>query len=371
MPVSEPIIDAINEALSSKPSDLELARKFITASEKIKRYVVGQNEQSIELIEQYMIHGLIDDFSPGTGHWHGVPILASQEVSANSIVANCSTSISPVNVARKLRSMGIQHIVSFGDLLKVAPDRLNQPWFVAQQRDDIAYHLQEWMELHDSLADTESRLTLLDVIRFRLSADPRYMESYAVRFKDQYFEAFLDTSRQVFVDVGGFDGDTTEEFCKRYPDYRKVFLFEPSAFNMEAARKRLAQTRDIKFHEIGISDSEGTLPFNAYAGSASSVNKDKCQNISVTTLDHAIHEPVTFIKMDIEGWEIKALHGAKRLIVEHTPQLAIAVYHHASDFREIANFVLSLNPSYQLYLRHYTQGWSETVMFFTRPPMHG
>ena len=44
--------------------------------------------------------------------------------------------------------------------------------------------------------------------------------------------------------------------------------------------------------------------------------------------------------------------------------LAIAVYHDIVDFWRIPEYVLSLRPNYQIYLRHYTEGWSETVMYF-------
>jgi len=77
-----------------------------------------------------------------------------------------------------------------------------------------------------------------------------------------------------------------------------------------------------------------------------------------------VEEPVTFIKMDLEGWEMKALAGAKRHIATNRPKLALAVYHKAADFRLIHDFVSSFNHGYKIYLRHYTQGWSETVMFF-------
>ena len=86
--------------------------------------------------------------------------------------------------------------------------------------------------------------------------------------------------------------------------------------------------------------------------------------IAVTTLDERIKEKVTFIKMDLEGWELKALQGAVRHIREDHPKLAIAVYHHPSDFWRIPEFVLSIRDDYDLYLRHYTEGWSETVMYF-------
>jgi hypothetical protein len=84
----------------------------------------------------------------------------------------------------------------------------------------------------------------------------------------------------------------------------------------------------------------------------------------VTTLDIKIKEEVSFIKMDIEGWELKALSGCKDHIINDKPKLAIAVYHNSNDFHQIPNYILSLNPDYDLYLRHYTEGWSETVMYF-------
>ena len=84
----------------------------------------------------------------------------------------------------------------------------------------------------------------------------------------------------------------------------------------------------------------------------------------MTTLDLAVAEPVSLIKMDLEGWELTALAGCERHIRDDRPKLAIAVYHRASDFRTVWRYARSIHPDYKVYLRHYTQGWSETVMFF-------
>lgn len=176
-----------------------------------------------------------------------------------------------------------------------------------------------------------------------LSADPRHMASYEVRFAEQYFEDFLCLSGEVFVDAGGFDGDTTELFCERYPDYRAVFLFEPSAKNMQDAKTRRAQRHGISFIEQGISDKAGTLWFNPDAGSASAVSAAGSSSIEVTTLD---------------------LAGSQRHIRAEHPKLAISVYHNAADFHRIPDYIASIRQDYDLYLRHYTQGWSETIMYF-------
>jgi hypothetical protein len=68
--------------------------------------------------------------------------------------------------------------------------------------------------------------------------------------------------------------------------------------------------------------------------------------------------------MDLEGWEMKALEGSRNHISRDRPKLAIAVYHDAPDFRLVHQFVGEFKHNYKCYLRHYTQGWSETVMFF-------
>jgi hypothetical protein len=73
---------------------------------------------------------------------------------------------------------------------------------------------------------------------------------------------------------------------------------------------------------------------------------------------------VTFIKMDIEGSECNALAGAHETICRCHPRLAVAVYHHAGDLWRIPQLVLATRDDYSLYLRHYTEGVVETVMFF-------
>jgi hypothetical protein len=133
---------------------------------------------------------------------------------------------------------------------------------------------------------------------------------------------------------------------------------------MRAAKIRLEACRDISFRAEALSDSPGSMTFNAEAGSTSALTSGPGEEVRVNTLDQAVTEPVSFIKMDLEGWELKALAGCERHIRDDRPKLAIAVYHHAADFRSVSQYARSIHPDYKIYLRHYTQGWSETVMFF-------
>ena len=70
-----------------------------------------------------------------------------------------------------------------------------------------------------------------------------------------------------------------------------------------------------------------------------------------------------FIKMDIEGSEPAALEGARETILRFRPKLAIAIYHKASDFVGIPNWILDLNIGYRIFIDHFTIHSEETVCF--------
>lgn len=71
----------------------------------------------------------------------------------------------------------------------------------------------------------------------------------------------------------------------------------------------------------------------------------------------------SFIKMDIEGSELSALHGAEETIKKFKPRLAICVYHKPwEDLWAIPYFIKECVPSYKLYLKKSHYVW-ESVLF--------
>lgn len=352
-----------DETLARLDQPSDLARRFFETS-SADRYAIGKNSETLRLNALIRLRGVIDDFAAGASSWQGIPIVRTRDVPQDALIANCSTSISPVAVLKHLAGHGLTHVIGLHELVVASEGKLAWPWFALTMRTELHEHTDAWAQLYNSLSDDESRRTFADVIRFRLSCDPHYMEDYTVRIQDQYFEDFMKFSGEVFVDAGGFDGDTSEGFAKRYPDYKKIILFEPSQKNMAAARQRLSGYRDIDYRPIGLSDSACTLNFDQDAGSAAAVTNSVGTLIQAGTLDSEVAERVSFIKMDLEGWEMKALHGSRRHIAQDRPKLAIAVYHDSPDFRLVHQFVGEFGHDYRCFLRHYTQGWSETVMFF-------
>jgi FkbM family methyltransferase len=343
----------------------KLVEEFISDKAIGRRYLLGRNEHATAVMQAIEIDGVIDDFGGSGENWNGKPVLKTEHVPDHAIIVNCAMCSAPVSAAQRLAELEIASVLPLADLCRYLPERFRIPEFIRLTRQELTKNQAAWLEMYEAFADEESRRTLNDILHFRLTGDYQSMHSYSVRPEEQYFETFLGLSEGiVFVDAWGFDGDTTEQFCQRYPQYKHVYLFEPSKKNLAKARQRLKHFRDITLIGKGLSDQKGLLAFNAKAGSACSVVQEGCYQIQVTTLDERVNERVSFIKMDLEGWELHALEGAQRHLLKENPALAIAVYHDAADFRKTFEYVMALHSDYRIYLRHYTEGWSETIMYF-------
>lgn len=82
--------------------------------------------------------------------------------------------------------------------------------------------------------------------------------------------------------------------------------------------------------------------------------------------DILIGKKVDFISMDLEGYEINALKGAKGIINSYFPNLGISVYHRIPDLWKIISQIKTMNSNYQFYLRNYTGYAYETILYCKR-----
>lgn len=343
-----------------------LAAKILSLEFDGKRFAIGKNAETLKVHAVAQLAGIVDDSSKSSEVWQGIPLVNASNLPWGCGVINCATSIAPISAEQRVRSVAPSaSLIPFETVQQAMPDLLRPPSFVLEMNEDWQRHESEWLELRAALADNQSKAVFDDVVQFRRTGSYAHMLAYKVQLQEQYFDDVCSLrSGEVFVDCGGFDGDTTEQFVKRCPNYERVWFFEPSQTNMRKAKDRLKGIRHIQFIPKGVSDHTGNLSFDADAGSASAVMESGINTIDVTTIDEEIPEKVSFIKMDLEGWELKALAGARRHIQQDRPKLAIAVYHRASDFRNVPRLILDVQSHYDLYLRHYTEGWSETVMYF-------
>ena len=185
--------------------------------------------------------------------------------------------------------------------------------------------------------------------------------------EEQYYDVLKFSDDEVIADVGCFDCASTFRYFKYANDkYRRIFSFEPEPTQFLNCQKLIRESgrENWEVFNYGIWNEESQLYFKCNS-SGSFICEDGDVEVKVVSLDDFFEgrEKPTFIKMDIEGVEMRALQGARKIIRENKPKLAICVYHKPEDIFEIPEYILSLNPSYKFYLRHYTNRINETVLY--------
>jgi hypothetical protein len=86
--------------------------------------------------------------------------------------------------------------------------------------------------------------------------------------------------------------------------------------------------------------------------------------VGVVGIDEVVkEEPVTFIKLNIEGAESEALAGARQTILKFRPKLAIAAYHRPDHLWSLAGILADMRCNYRFYLRQHDIGIVETVLY--------
>lgn len=333
---------------------------FIASTDR-PRYVLGRNVYARSVMERLPVTGVVDDFTEDIVY-AGKPINKLADIPPESLVLAASGG-RPLTVRRRLDDLGIAHLDYFA-FLKFSALPLVDVVFNEGFREAFDQNRSNASWLHGLLEDEESKNILRKLLNFRYSLDLDHLVGFTDRQKEQYFEPFLELSADaVFWDVGGYDGYTASEFIRHHPRYRAVHVFEPDPINQKTSRQALASHPNVTVWPYGVGSENATVGF-ASNGSSSSIIEDGQFKIDVRRLDELNADLPTFIKMDIEGGEISALEGARRVITETKPKLAIAVYHRPSDIWNIPKLVMSMNPNYKVFLRHYTESIYETVMYF-------
>lgn len=339
-------------------------KTFLSADKDVKRYIYGRAHEAELLCRKVNIDGVIDDFIPSGTMWNGIGTVHVNEVPAEAYVVNAVICAHPVSAERNAYTAGLRNLIPFCDLYRVS-DTVPPFDFVLDTRRDVMENSEKWKRLANAFYDKTSTATFNDIIKFRLTGDYNFLSEYSFLVEEQYFDECVQFGiDEVFVDAGGFDGFTSENFCTRCPQYKKVYFFEPVEESIDIARGKLSRFANIEYIAKGLSDANTRLCFDAGSGYSSAVVESGSFKIDVVKLDDVAQEKVTFIKMDLEGHELHALDGATRHIREDKPKLAITVYHNSSDFYNVYDKVMNICPDYKVFLRHYTEGWSETVMFF-------
>jgi FkbM family methyltransferase len=170
---------------------------------------------------------------------------------------------------------------------------------------------------------------------------------------------------EIYVDAGAYDGDSVRRFIERVNGrYERILAFEPDPKTYQRLKESFTNEPRVQAFNAGLHQHKAVLRFRNDSTRGAIFTDEGESSIEVVSLDEVLAgASVSYIKMNIEGAEIDALHGARGAIERWTPKLAISVYHRASDLWRIPQLVREFSPAYDLYLRQHDGGVIETVLY--------
>lgn len=139
----------------------------------------------------------------------------------------------------------------------------------------------------------------------------------------------------VIIEAGICDGTDTEDFAHHFPG-ATIHGFECLPYYFESASKRLSKFENVKLYPLALSDTSGELDFyvstlhDNFYGSGSLLPPHLHQDVhpdikfnqrikvKSISLDEWAKEyqidRVDFLWLDLQGAELKALHGAEKIL---------------------------------------------------------
>lgn len=222
------------------------------------------------------------------------------------------------------------------------------------------------------LADEKSKTVYKNILKYRCTNKNKYIRRVADKQKYQYIDNVVCcVENEVFIDVGAFFGESTMAFEKYVRSKNKgeitALLLEPDALNIEISKQNLKNTQGkFIFKRCAAGAESGTVSFQSGLLASSRISDEGSEVVEVLTVDELCNknnlEP-TYIKYDVEGADRDAVKGSDEMIRRYRPKLAVSIYHSDEDMVEFIQIVKSQYDFYDLYIRHYSGFFADTVLY--------
>jgi FkbM family methyltransferase len=275
-------------------------------------------------------------------------------------------------IANQFRSAGCETVVHYASLEWKYQDAFRTkagfgtPTLVVENAGQI-------LHLSSLLADEESRTELARQVRWRIAHEPEWLGENKPAGETYFPPEARPLDDEVFVDCVGFTGDTVTDFLtRRQYRFKQIYAVEPDPQNLHHMKARFESLADdvrarIHILPYAVGNEDTTLHFDTQ-GTAGSHVSDTGTAVQCHRLDSILcdAEP-TYIKMDLEGFEPKAIAGAAEVIRKHRPVMAVTLYHELNHLWNIPMQLHALNPDYKLLIRRYAEDCWEIVCYAIPP----
>jgi FkbM family methyltransferase len=218
------------------------------------------------------------------------------------------------------------------------------------------------------LSDEKSKLLFEQIIEYRRGGRVDALPKTEI-LEHQYIPMDLPTPpRNIrMIELGAYSGDNLREFVRRGLNIEFALSLEPDLHNFSLLVSTITELnlRNVFALPLAGWNQTETLKFNDSGNAGAVMNQNGESTITATSIDDIVGlSEINFIKMDIEGAEFFALMGAKNVILQNTPHLAISVYHRPDDLWNIGLKIEEFaNGRYKYFLRQYGHQLFDTILY--------
>ena len=137
------------------------------------------------------------------------------------------------------------------------------------------------------------------------------------------------SGNETFYDIGAHGGIYTITLSRRFPNL-VVHSFEPQPEDLIANLELNAVSTD-NVHAVALGEQEGTVRMTTKERSSNHISDSGDREVPLVRLDDyvtklSLPDP-HWIKIDIEGMELPALHGAERILQRARPTIVCEINH--------------------------------------------
>ena len=226
----------------------------------------------------------------------------------------------------------------------------------------------EFMRTHTSMEAIREFLMKGDIVMEHLTNMESIKEKYALPvnfYEESIFkykhglkyipqDIVMSLNNKDFLDCGAYIGDSALMFIRDY-NPSNVYSFEPiiSNYNNLLKNKELNDLKKVIPINKGLGKESSTLNIFSLDVSShiSEAGNAKIEVISIDEFVKVNNLSVGLIKIDVEGYELEVLKGAKKTIKKFRPVLLIGIYHNPEEFFETHKYLQSLIPDYEYKIK--------------------
>ena len=123
---------------------------------------------------------------------------------------------------------------------------------------------------------------------------------------------------RTIIDIGAWWGPWTLHW---QPHAKKIEIFEPNKKILPMLEHNISTYNNCTLHKTALGDKKGTVSMGYATHSGTNHVTESQGDIGIDTLDSYSFTEVDVVKIDVEGYEMSVLQGAKQTIMQQKPLL--------------------------------------------------